>query len=172
MNLKKEVDVYSGNNKNFAQENHLLNTEVSRFSTAKDVLSDTSGRIRQAIARQEVSLGKFRQLNVNLKATGHANLELMGNLNSMAKKMEGKWKAQLFAKERKILHVCFDRFEWGANVDGITREQFTEFKLTLPLPYQLRITRAGDWRQIAGEDGILQLDEFVALIDTFAQDFG
>eukprot|EP01083_Nonionella_stella_P239788 838914_1 len=170
MNLKKEVDVYSNNNIKFQAENTLLTKEVNRFSSAKDELKDTRGRIRDAIKRQEVNLKKFRQLNVNLEATGKQNLELLGNLNSMASRMETKWKDQLFSKERKILHVCFDRFDWENNLDGITRKQFTEFKLTLPMEYQLRLTRAGDWKTIAGDDGILQLDEFVELLDNFAQD--
>lgn len=36
LNLKKEVDEYSNNNKKFAQENSLLTKEVNRFSQAKD----------------------------------------------------------------------------------------------------------------------------------------
>ena len=97
-------------------------------------------------------------------------MELLQNLNSMANKMEGKWRDELIKKERKILHVCFDRFEWRDGVDGISRDQFTQFKLTLPMEYQLRLTRAGDWNQIAGDDGILQLDEFVELLDSFADE--
>ena len=115
-------------------------------------------------------MAKFRQLNVNLEATGKKNLELLGDLNIMADKMETKWKEELVKKERKILHVCFDRFEWEDGADGISREQFTQFKLTLPMEYQLRLTRSGDWKSIAGDDGILQLDEFIDLLDNFAQD--
>jgi len=170
MSLKKEVDVYSTNNKKFAEENGLLSAEVSRFSTAKDELKDTRTRISEAIKRQEVNLGKFRLLNQNLQATGKQNLEILGNINEMAQKMENKWREELIKKERKILHVCFDRFEWEDDADGITREQFTQFKLTLPMEYQLRLTRAGDWQQIAGDDGILQLDEFIELLDNFAED--
>eukprot|EP01084_Bolivina_argentea_P096113 172789_1 len=170
MNLKKEVDVYSNNNIKFQAENTLLTKEVNRFSSAKDELKDTRGRIRDAIKRQEVNLKKFRQLNVNLEATGKQNLELLGDLQSMADKMETKWKAGLISKERKVLHVCFDRFEWEVDYDGITREQFTQFKMTLPPEYQLRLTRAGGWNSIVGDDDILQLDMFVELLDNFAQD--
>jgi len=170
MSLKKEVDVYSTNNKKFAEENNLLSSEVNRFSQAKTELTDTQGRIRQAIKRQEVNLGKFRELNKNLEATGKQNMELLQNLNSMANKMENKWRDELIKKERKILHVCFDRFEWRDGADGISREQFTEFKLTLPMEYQLRLTRTGDWKTIAGDDGILQLEEFIELLDTFADE--
>eukprot|EP01084_Bolivina_argentea_P039958 73829_1 len=89
----------------------------------------------------------------------------------MAKRITTRWKDQLYCKERKILHLCFDRlFEWEDGNDGITREQFTQFKLTLPIEYQLRLTRAGEWKTIAGDDGILHLDEFVELLDNFAQD--
>jgi len=170
LNLKKEVDQYSENNKKFGKENALLHGQVNRLSSAKNELKDTSTRIREAIARQEVSLGKFRQLNTNLEATGKKNLELLTDLNSMADKMEKKWKQELVKKERKILDVCFDRFEWEDGADGISREQFTQFKLTLPMEYQLRLTRAGDWKTIAGDDGILQLDEFIDLLDKFAEE--
>ena len=36
LNLKKEVDVYSTNNKKFAEENDILSKEVNRFTQAKD----------------------------------------------------------------------------------------------------------------------------------------
>ena len=117
-----------------------------------------------------MNLGKFRELNKNLEATGKQNMELLQNLNSMANKMENKWRDELIKKERKILHVCFDRFEWEDGADGISREQFTQFKLTLPMEYQLRLTRTGDWKSIAVDDGILQLDEFIELLDTFADE--
>eukprot|EP01083_Nonionella_stella_P239790 838916_1 len=170
LSLKKEVDTYTQNNRRFAEENNNLQTEVNRFKHAKDELKDTRMRIKDSIKRQEVNLGKFRRLNENLEATGKKNLEILGGLKEMAEKMENKWKEELVKKERKILHVCFDRFDWENNLDGITRKQFTEFKLTLPMEYQLRLTRAGDWKTIAGDDGILQLDEFVELLDNFAQD--
>eukprot|EP01084_Bolivina_argentea_P100358 180208_1 len=169
MNLKKEVDDYSSNNKKFSQENHALTAEVNRFSKAKDELAVTETRIRSAIERQKVSLGKFRELNVNLEATGKKNLELLGDLNKMADKMETKWKEELIKKERKILHVCFDRFDWKKGTDGISADQFTAFKQTLPMEYQYRLTRAGSWGTIAGDDGILQLEEFIEVLDNFAE---
>lgn len=109
-------------------------------------------------------------MNKNLEATGKQSLEILSNLNGMANKMSTKWKDQLFAKERKILHVCFERFEWQNDATGITQTQFNEFKMTLPMDYQLRLTKQGDWRQIAGNDGILQQDEFIELLDNFASE--
>merc|ERR1712228_1067141 len=144
--------------------------EVSRFSKAKDELKETRVRIKNAIERQQVNLGKFRQLNENLKVIGNENLKNLGNLNETAMKAESKWKEQLVRKERKILHVCFDKFEWHENKDGITQEQFNQFKMTLPMDYQLRLTQTGNWQQLAGDDGILQLDEFIDLLDRFAEE--
>eukprot|EP01084_Bolivina_argentea_P096114 172791_1 len=170
LSLKKEVDTYTQNNRRFAEENNNLQTEVNRFKHAKDELKDTRMRIKDSIKRQEVNLGKFRRLNENLEATGKKNLEILGGLKEMAEKMENKWKEELVKKERKILHVCFDRFEWENGADGISSKQFLQFKQTLPLEYQLRLTKKGDWKSIAGHDGILQLDEFVELLDNFATD--
>eukprot|EP01083_Nonionella_stella_P072852 196581_1 len=170
LNLKKEVDAYSTNNKLFKEENNLLLTEVDKFTKTKEALKATSKSIKDSIKRKEISLVKFRQLNTNLEATGKKNLEILKDLNQMAEAMENRWKEQLVAKERKILHICFDRFEWEGDNDGISREQFTQFKLTLPLEYQYRLTKAGDWETIAHGDGILQLNEFQTLLDNFAQE--
>lgn len=170
MSLKAAVDKYSKNNLKFAAENQSLNVEVNRFSQAKTELSETQKRIRESVKRQEVSLVKFRQLNNNLKATGGKNLDLIKDLHEMSLKMERQWKEQLIKKERKILNVCFERFGWVGGNDGLSRQQFTEFKMTLPMEYQLRITKAGDWQSIAGDDGILQLDEFTEFLDKFAED--
>ena len=99
------------------------------------------------------------------------NKELMINIEEMARKMENKWTEQVRRKERRILHIIFDRFARENGVDELTRQQFTQFKLTCPMEYQLRLTRiATDWETIAGEDGILQLDEFSDLLDTFADE--
>ena len=133
-------------------------------------LKGTRVRIKDAIQRQQVNLGKFRQLNRNLEATGKQNLKVLGDLNQMATKMETKWSEQLFHKERKILHLCFNRFKWEDGADGISEAQFNQFKKTLPMDYQLRLTQAGDWKQMAGDDNILQLEEFITLLDRFAEE--
>lgn len=130
---------------------------------------DTRERIRDAIEKQEVNLTKFRMLNENIQATGKETVGLLGDLNQMADKMETKWKEQLIQKERKILNLCFDRFEFHGGNDGITNKQFLQFKHTLPLRYQERLTRLGHWGQIAGDDGVMQVDEFRKVLDNFTE---
>eukprot|EP01083_Nonionella_stella_P305860 1068650_1 len=177
LNLKKEVDIHSTNNHKFAHENHLLVAEVNKFKKTKEALKATSKQIKDSVKRKQISLGKFRQLNTNLEAIGNNHLDILKDLNQMASAMEERWKEQLVVNERKILHICFDRFTWEEGHDGIyisrehdtnimreqftqfMREQFTQFKFTLPLEYQLRLTRVGDWETIAGQDGILQFED-------------
>eukprot|EP01084_Bolivina_argentea_P039046 72173_1 len=98
MNLKKkEVAVYSTNNKKFAEETTLLNKEINRFSSAKHELQDTCERTQDAIRQQEVNFQKNRQLSVNLEATGIKMDQLFAKVR---KKIETTGKAQLFAKKK------------------------------------------------------------------------
>ena len=68
------------------------------------------------------------------------------------------------------MHICFDRFEWEDGSDGISRSQYVEFKQTLPIEFQFRLSKAGDFKDFAGDDGVLQLDEFIKILDTFAEE--
>ena len=54
-------------------------------------LTDTEKRIRSAIKRQEITLGKFKALNKTLESTNIENKKLLENLNEMADNMEDKW---------------------------------------------------------------------------------
>ena len=70
-------------------------------------------------------------------------------------------------------NASFDRFEWGEDeedYDGISREEYEKFKVTLPREYQLRLYRCGDWQAIAEDEGVLQLEEFIDLVDSFVED--
>merc|ERR1712087_146228 len=70
-------------------------------------------------------------------------------------------------RERKVLSVIFDRVEMGDDEEGLSFEEFQEFKEHLPMTYQLRMAKLGTWLEIAGDDGVLQFDEFQQLMDNF-----
>merc|ERR1719336_491771 len=55
----------------------------------------------------------------------------------------------------------------GDDEEGLSFEEFQEFKSHLPMAYQLRMAKLGTWQQIAGDDGVLQFDEFQELMDNF-----
>ena len=133
-------------------------------------LAHTRRRIKDAIKKQEENLDKFRVLNDNIQASGKETVGMLGDLNKMADKMETKWKEELVKKERKILTMCFDQFAFSDGNDGITNKQFLAFKHTLPMRYQERLTRLGHWGDIAGDDGIMQVNEFRKVLDAFTED--
>merc|ERR1712083_815602 len=87
--------------------------------------------------------------------------------NEMVKKMQGRWAEELKRRERKVLSVIFDRVEMGDDEEGLSFEEFQEFKGHLPITYQLRMAKLGTWLEIAGDDGVLQFDEFQELMDNF-----
>ena len=150
---------------------HTLRFSLSLCTfTGPSELVDTQKRIRSAIESREVRLCKFRVLNVNLAAMGTRGLELLGDLNEMADKMEDKWREELVKKERKILYLVLDRFEPDADKNGFTFTQYNEFKRLLPMHYQERLMQRGDWKSIAGEDGVMRRAEFYALVDAFAEE--
>merc|ERR1719204_3079708 len=88
----------------------------------------------------------------------------------MVQKMQERWSEQLRIRQRRMLMKLFDRVELGDDADGLSFEEFQQFKRALPSAYQVRMAQLGSWQQIAGEDGELQFREFQDLIDRFVDE--
>lgn len=117
-----------------------------------------------------LNIEKLGSLNENLKTMGTKKKQGISKLHDMSARMCDKWRDQLVKKQKRILNICFERFQFEKGKDGITHEQYINFRRLLPLAYQLKLAKKGHWSVIAGEDGILQYSEFVELMDDFAEE--
>jgi len=52
--------------------------------------------------------------------------------------------------------------------NGLTERTFNEFLQELPVRYQARFRKMGDFKQLAGDDGILDVQEFKTILDKMA----
>ena len=76
----------------------------------------------------------------------------------------------LIRHEKEILNKVYDHLEWKDDKDGLTKEEFDEFLAALPQSYRERFDEYGQkFEQMAGDDGILDYNEFTQLVDKFAE---
>ena len=64
-----------------------------------------------------------------------------------------------------------DAMEFGDDKEGLTKEEYNKFIAALPENFQRKFEemhRVKTFRQIAGNDNVIDLKEFTALADRFA----
>ena len=76
----------------------------------------------------------------------------------------------LIRSEKSILHSVYDNLEWDNNMKGLSREQFEMFWKKLPPSYYKRWLNLGKtFEEIAGDDEILDYNQFIQMVDQFAK---
>jgi len=79
--------------------------------------------------------------------------------------MVKKWKEELAKHERSLLFTVYERVEFKDNEAGLQEDEYKDFLATLPVDYQQRFNQKGTFSQLAGSDGVLDLDKFKELLD-------
>ena len=76
----------------------------------------------------------------------------------------------LIRHEKEILNKVFDHLEFGDEKPGLSREEFKSFWKQMPNSYADRWKKTGKtFEDIAGDDGVLDYNEFTAMCDSFAE---
>ena len=87
----------------------------------------------------------------------------------MSATVQDSIKKELVQHERDILHQVQEAMEFGDDQDGLTEDEYNRFIAALPKTFRQRFENMGQtFKEIAGDDGVLDMDEFTELADKFA----
>jgi len=167
--LREQVEKFIKLNDNFKQENSAVVQEVNKLQNASTQLRSTEDALRQSTEKQKENLHVLNELNNNLSNVSSNNSEALSKIQALSKNMVIKWKDQLLSHERDMISKVFDQFEFKDNSSGLNEQEFGEFLSTLPVRYQARFRKMGDFKKLAGDDGILDFDEFKTVLDKMAE---
>jgi len=171
LGLKEEVDRMARLNREFKQENAALRQEVDKLTRARVQLQTVEGELRESNQRLKVNLVKFRELDENLKNLAGNNLEGLEKLQKSSKAVMDRWKESLIKNEKAILNKVYDQFEYKDDKEDMSEQEFTEFLDALPTEYRKRFQAIGkSFRDLAGDDNLMQYDEFKRLVDEWADE--
>jgi len=167
--LREQVEKFTKLNHNFKQENSAIVQEVNKLQNASIQLRATEDALRLSTEKQKENLHQLTQLNNNLSNVSTNNNEAMSKIQNLSKTMVTKWKDQLLSHEREMLSKVFDQFEFKDNSAGLNEQEFNEFLELLPVRYKARFRKMGDFKKLAGDDGILDFDEFKTILDKMSE---
>eukprot|EP01084_Bolivina_argentea_P057785 105549_1 len=169
LGLKEQVDRFSKNNRRMKSENSAIRTEVSKLSKAQQELSAVHGRLEETNRAYQSNIEKFKNLDERLSKLAADNISGLEKLQEMSKTVQDSITKELVQHERDIVFRVQESMEIGDDQDGLSEDEFNRFIAALPLSFRQRFENmAESWSDIAGDDGVLDMEEFTALADKFA----
>jgi len=83
--------------------------------------------------------------------------------------MVAKWKEQLIKHERQLLFAVYEQHEFKDKEAGLQEEEYRQFLEVLPQTYQQRFHKMGTFKDLAGDDGVIDLEEFKIILDKMVE---
>ena len=121
----------------------------------------------------EANVEKFRQLDKNLKSLGEENIKDLEKLQARSRQVMRQINEDKIRHEKEILQKVFDHLELLDKEEGFTEEEFNQFWQQMPNSYHKRFKETGlTFDKIAGDDGIIDQEEFTKMVDELAEEEG
>merc|ERR1719385_97141 len=170
--LKEEVDRMSRLNQDFRRENMQLQQEVDKLGRAREQLSSVEAGLKESNRKLKENVEKFRKLDENLKKLADSNIEGLEKLQKSSQQVMKTMQENLIRHEKQILMKVFDHLDLKEKEkDGLTKEEFENFWTQMPSSYVQRWEAMGQtFEDIAGDDGVLDYNEFMGMCDKFAEE--
>jgi len=167
--LKEEVDKMARLNRDFKEENAALRQEVDKLGRARAQLQTVQGELRESNEQLKENLIKFQELDSNLKNLAVSNVEGLEKLKKSSKAVMDRWNQSFIQHEKAILNKVYEYFEYKDDKEDMTETEFHDFLNALPAEYRKKFEEMNKtFKDMAGDDNLMQYEEFTALVDAWA----
>merc|ERR1712154_608259 len=117
-------------------------------------LSSVEAGLKESNRKLKENVEKFRKLDENLKKLADSNIEGLEKLQKSSEQVMKTMQENLIRHEKQ----------------GLSKAEFEDFWAQMPNSYMERWKRMGQtFEDIAGDDGVLDYDEFRQMVDGFAE---
>merc|ERR1712083_1183608 len=105
---------------------------------------------------------------------GDDSIAGLGALKEMSTSIQSSIQKELVQHERDVLSTTFEAMELRDDQDGLSEKEFNQFVTALPANFQERFSTMSEngksFKEMAGDDGTQDMDEFTELCDEFAKE--
>merc|ERR1719433_308181 len=169
LGLKERVQELARNNVEMKSENALLSSTVSKLSKKQEELAAVNADLMETSQQYRANIRRFQEIDEKLKTLGDDNIAGLENLREMSKNVMGSLKKEMIQHQRDILRTTQQAFEFGDDNEGMNKEEYERFLGALPPEFRERFESMGQtFEDIAGDDGVIDLDEFTELAERFS----
>jgi len=171
LRFKEQNDKFAASNRKMKKHNVELEIEVRKLERAERELAEVQNSLKATTRMYEENIEKFRGLDERLHKLGDSSIEGMERLKQMSHTLQDTIKKEMVQHERNILARVQEALEYGDDKDGLSEDEYNRFVNALPKNFRNRFASMDKtFADFAGDDGIMDFDEFTELADTFAQE--
>merc|ERR1712154_628755 len=171
LGLREQVDKMRALNGQFKSGNAELSVEVSRLRKGHEELSAVNSQLKQTTKAHEANIAKFKALDEKLASLGKGSVEGLEKLQEMSATVQDSIRKELVQHERDILNRVQDAMEFGDDQEGLNEDEYNRMVNALPKSFRSRFDSMGkSFSEMAGDDGVLDMDEFTKVADAFAEE--
>jgi len=173
LGLKENVEKMARNNREFKKENGEMQRQVDKLLKAQVELAATHDTLNRTTNEYKENIAKFKALDEKLNSLADDSIAGLGALKEMSKNVQASIVKEMKQHERDVLSTTFEAVELRDDQDGLSEQEFNQFVSALPANFQERFSTMSEqgksFKDIAGDDGIMDMDEFTTLCDEFAE---
>jgi len=173
LGLKRNVEALAKSNRAFKSENAEMQRQVDKLLKAQQELSATQDQLNQTTAEYQANIQKFKALDDKLNSLADDSIAGLGALKEMSQHVQESINKEMVQHNRNILQTTYESVEIRDDQDGLSEAEFNQFVTALPANFQERFSTMSEqgksFKEMAGDDGILDMDEFTELCDEFAE---
>merc|ERR1712083_361587 len=151
-------------------QNAHLKANVDKLSKKQEELAAINADLMETSNEYRANIGRFQEIDEKLKTLGDSNIAGLEALQEMSHHVMGSLKKEMIQHQRDILRTTHEAVEYGDDdQEGMNKQEYERFLAALPAEYRDRFLSMGKtFEDIAGDDGVIDLDEFTALADKFS----
>merc|ERR1719203_2002524 len=162
--VEEQIEVFKGENDKYAQEIDELRNTKEQLAGEVSKLQETTNSMSRDVDNLKATLGQYDELKESLKEicgdNQHLN-DLINDVNDMYSSM----KNTILSNTRAgILSAYYDA-ALKDDEEGMSQREYKRFLSRLDKKTRSIFKDFGTFEEIAGEDGLIDLNEFQQLVD-------
>ena len=162
--VEEQIEIFKQENNKYEQEIDELRSTKEQLSTEVNKLQETTNALNRDVDNLKSTLGQYDELKESLTEICGDNQELndlINDVNSMYTNM----KNTILSNTRAGILSAYYDCALKDDEEGMNKREYRRFIARLDKKTRSIFQSFGDFERIAGEDGLIDLNEFQQLVN-------
>jgi len=169
--VEEQIELFQAENKKYEEEIEKLSHTREQLTDEVTKLEETTNGLKRDVDTLKDTLGQYDQLKNSLQEICGDNQELNDLINDV-NDMYSSMKQTILSNTRAGILAAYYSASLRDDEEGMSSKEYRRFKMGLDKETRAVFEGFGTFEEIAGDDEIIDLDEFQALVDKLLEQQG
>jgi len=166
--MEEQIERLSGENSKYEGELGKLRSTTSRLKTEVTSVQASVGGLEKSVDEYQEQLKGFEPLKDELKSVHGDNQEIHDLLESTNRLFDDMSRIAIQNEKAHLLSIYYE-CEFRDSSDGMSKDEYIRFLGRLSKPQRLKFEKLGTFEELAGADGIIDVQEFQQILSKFLE---